>query len=163
MIATPEKNIVLSVEQQNHLNIYQHKLANLESEVVIAGKTLKGIKLETDRFVKERLFQEEQLSEINKKIEVVTQSVFTLTIDHDALQIELSLKKEQLKQTTEDIQVKESSLTEREKILSQQEEDHKKKIEDFNKKSSQLLEDQLSIQTAKDAFLKATETVTWLK
>lgn len=62
------KNIVLTPEQTAGIEEYQVKLATLLSETVNATKILKGIKMETDRAVKEKAYQEEMLTDLTPKV-----------------------------------------------------------------------------------------------
>jgi ABC-type transporter Mla subunit MlaD len=75
MIDTPEKNMELTLEQRQQQNAFQNKLLNLESEVNIATKNLKGIKLESERAEKERKYQEELLANIIPQVEEKTKEL----------------------------------------------------------------------------------------
>lgn len=161
MIETPEKNIVLSFEQQNHLNTFQNKLANLEGEIVKAQKNLKGIKMESERATKEKEYNEELLSEIGSKIEKNQNQLKDIKTEKELNEQALHSHLEQSKTIQQIHTAKTAELTEREKSLFIKEEEHIKKVDDFIKESHQLLKDQLAVKNAQDAFLKASDTITW--
>ncbi len=52
-------------------------------------------------------------------------------------------------------------LATKELALNSAQDSHTKAVEDLNIKSSKLLEEQAIIKTAKEAFLKAADTVIW--
>jgi len=69
MLNQPENNIKLSDEQALAIEETKSRLANLEAEISIANKNLKGIKLENEKAIKEKIYLEELLAGLSPQIE----------------------------------------------------------------------------------------------
>jgi len=156
-----EPNVVLTPEQHKAIEVSQAQLANLQNETSIASKNLKVTRMQCEQFIKEREYQEQLLVE-------ATEAVQNLSEQKDSIEKEISQLAAILATTTQKITDLESSgakksseLTDRESVIGKKEADLEKKIAEFTLQTNQLLEDQRAIQTAKEAFSKATETVVW--
>lgn len=161
MIDSPNENVKLTFEQLQQIDVVEKQLANLQSEIVNANKILKGTKMEADRATKEKIYQEQLLEDVKIQVEGFNNKKNELINDINNATTELNKIK---KETTELNKQNYDQKTELDTKIKQFDEDtleYNKKVEDFNIQSGKLLEDQLSIKTAKDAFLKATETVIW--
>jgi chromosome segregation ATPase len=161
MIDNTSDSVKLTFEQLQQIDATQKRLSNLESEIIIATKTLKGTKMECDRAVKEKLYQEELLVDLNGKIESTKNVLNELSLNVDKNNATLSETIKKIDTMNLRYLEKTDELNERERGIKMAENSLNKEIDYFAIKSSQLLEDQFSVKTAKDAFLKATETVTW--
>lgn len=64
----PEPNAKLTFDQLQAIDVTQKRLANLESEVNIATKSLKVAKLDADRATKENLYQNELLGIVTAQV-----------------------------------------------------------------------------------------------
>lgn len=162
MIKTPKENsTVLSVAQQNQVNLLERKVVNLQEDITTNKKLQKELQAECDKLNKEKEYLTEVNEELSSKIkkEKVTLKNLLAEIKDSSDTLESNLKKASEDQKVLSQRLKD--IEERENKVSSLEVELNKKVEDFNIKSSQLLKDQLSIKTAKDAFLKATETVVW--
>lgn len=161
MIKDTNENVKLTFEQLQQIDEVSKQLINLQSEITTAQKILRGTRLEIDRAIKEKTYQEELLEELKstvlsfetKKADLVEQINQAITI--------LDETTKRSSDTDLESKIKIDELHKKESELARGEETYSKKVEEFTSRSNQLLEDQLSIKTAKDAFLKATETVVW--
>lgn len=157
----PNENVKLTFDQLQQIDTVEKRLVNLQSEISIGRDNLTAIRLECEKVTKERLYQEELLAEITKNVEVIQGKHTDVLNDLQSTSDTLLEVNKKIGETTDLHTKKETALVEKENKIKEQEEELNKKVEDFTNKSSRLLEDQLSIKTAKDAFLKATETVVW--
>lgn len=162
MIKNPEEsNIKLTDEQKAQLEVVQLRLSNFENEISIANKNLIVVKKEFEKATKDKLYQEETLKGLletvktleEKKDELIEVNNTSITIFNETVAKTKELNESIFNQTTK--------IVEREKAIAQKEIDLDGKVEDFNIKLTQLLKDQVAVKTAKDAFLKANETITW--
>lgn len=161
MIDTPNDNVKLTLEQMQQIDVVEKRLAVLKNEITISQNLLMGTRMEIDRATKEKEYQEELLFSLQNQVEDFSNKKDILINEiNSSIEINDKLKEESAKINNENY-IKISEINSRQSELESKEENFNKRMEDFNIKSSQLLEDQLSIKTAKDAFLKATEAVTW--
>ena len=161
MIDSPNENVKLTFEQLQKIDVVNKQLANLQSEIANAQKILKGTKLECDRAVKEKLYQEELSVGLVEQVKTLTAQKDGLVQEVTDFTTALNTLKEKTNEINKQNYEREAELIARMKDLKSKEDAFNAKVSDFTIQSSKLLEDQLSIQTAKEAFLKATETVTW--
>jgi len=68
MLTQPENTIKLSDEQLLAIEETKSRLTNLEAEISIANKNLKGIKLENEKAIKEKIATEELLANLNVEV-----------------------------------------------------------------------------------------------
>jgi len=68
MIETPNENVKLSFDQMQAIDLTQKRLSILESEIAVCQKVLRGTKLESDRAIKEKAYQNELLDSVNKQL-----------------------------------------------------------------------------------------------
>lgn len=161
MVITPEPIIKLTPEQEASLATYQLRLANLENEISIASRNLRVIKQDTEKIVKEKIYQQELYDQAKAQAEKESEKLATINSEVGTAQIELDKITELHKTTTLQIEFERKEIADRETVLSASESSLKNEQDYFNIKSSQLLEEQNAVNTAKEAFLKATETVSW--
>lgn len=69
---TQPSNPVLTPEQTHAIEYSKSILLNLEGEISIAQKTLKQTKSESERAIKDKIYQEELLKEITDKINITS-------------------------------------------------------------------------------------------
>lgn len=161
MITAPESNIKFTDEQTASIKEAENRLFNLESLISIANKNLKITKTELERNMKDNISQKEILESLQTQISDCEIKKNTIIENHNTA---LSSFHETIKKNLEIADIhknKEIEFTERENILSQRELEHNKKVEDFKNESNQLLKEKLAVKTAKEAFLKANESITW--
>lgn len=161
MIKESSKNVELTFDQLQQIDVVKKQLANLESEIVTATKVLKGTKLECDRVLKEKSYQEELLNEKDTRVNQLEQQKNDLIAEINTFATTLDDIKEQTKILNEEHYQKTTDLIAREKAITNSEAMLTKKVEDITQKANKLVEDQLAINTAKEAFSKASETVVW--
>ena len=161
MINSNIKNVRLKLENIQQLAEVESRLSVIQSEINNHQKILRGIKMECDRFLKEKLYQEELLENLKKdveKLEFKKQEIEKYNSD--------SLKNlDQENKKTKDLSTKTlievNLLKEREKQLASLESRHKKEVDIFTIKNTKLLEDQALIKKVQDAFLKAISLIKW--
>lgn len=158
---TEEENVKLSEEENFKLTEAQRRLHVIQNEISLANKNLQLTSRDSEKAYKEKLYQEELLKNIQDQVEALKREKEEISIRLDADVATLNELLKKIKEGESVYNIKNKQLNEREEKLNKDEEAHKKNVQDFNNKSSQFLEDQLAIKTAKEAFLKATETVTW--
>lgn len=161
MIETPSKNVELTFEQLQQIDVVQKNLANLHNETSIATKLLIVTRKDTEKATKEKVYQEELLADLKIKTEVAEDKLKKVLSALESSEITLKDNIEKAKTVGIANETKNQELYKKEIEIKVSEEQYQKNVEDFNIKFNQLLEDQLSINTAKNAFLKAIETVKW--
>ena len=154
-------NTKLTLEQLQQIDAVEQKLTGLNTQILVANKNLKVVNNDTLRFAREIDAQKELLASLTTQIETLETKKQQLIADINESITTLDINKKQASEVLSANDAKSGELFEREKIIANKEKDLTKKEEDYNIRHSALLEDQLSIQTAKEAFLKATETVIW--
>jgi hypothetical protein len=154
MIDTPNENVKLTFDQLQAIDVTEKRLANLESEVNIATKSLRVAKLDADRATKENIYQNELLAivtaQVAEKQNRATQLDEQILAKSDELAVlsskivEFTAKKtaeEMLLKDREDaVSILEIKLQEDRSILDKIEENLHTNIEEFNKKVANLKE-----------------------
>ncbi len=158
---TPDKTVELTEDQTNTLATYYTKLSNIQSEIANNVNVLTGTKSECERALTEKTYLEDQIVALKEDIEVLEVRKTELGVAIEAGTTVLSETTEKTTALNNESYAKVADIIERENTLKKNEADYAAKVEDFTSKSSQLLADQEAIKTAKDAFQKATDTVTW--
>lgn len=124
-------NPKLTSDQLAALLEFQVRISNLENEVSIVARTLRANKLESERSLKERMYQENLLSDVNSKVNIAATNLQelqeTITVKTSELNIliekikTLNLEQENknisLREKEEKIAVKEQQLIEKENSL----------------------------------------------
>lgn len=161
MTESPHSNVQLTHEQMQQIDTVQIRLSNIQNEISIHNKLLTGLKSDVEAAIKEKTYQEGLATDAltkaefaQKDLEEVNIKVATAQAIADTLQLNNTSAQDSFIE-------KSKELTDRESALSQSEENFAKKVEDLTTQSNQLLEDQLAVKTAKEAFLKASETIKW--
>ena len=161
MLFGTEKNVELTFEQLQQIDVHKKILANLESEVLSAQKVLAGTKLECERAIKDLAYRNDLLSEIEPKIKSKRDELQELNRMVGEINAVKEKQEEEIRTANKIMSDKEQELRERDAKLSISEQEHNKKVEEHNKKSDELSKHKEMVETAKNAFLKATETVKW--
>ena len=154
MLSQPENNIKLDDAQTLAIEEVKLRLANLESEISIAQKNQKNLKIENEKLVKDNIYQNELLSATEAKLS-------PLQVQITDLESKLTVKNNELARITAEIELKskeleprESAVLEKEKELIAKEENIKNdsisldiaktelenKVADFNTKVAKLKE-----------------------
>ena len=161
MLFGTEKNVELTFEQLQQIDVHKKILANLESEVLNAQKVLAGTKLECERAIKDLAYRNDLLAEIEPKIESKRDELQELNRMVGEINAVKEKQEEEIRTANKIMSDKEQELRERDAKLSISEQEHNKKVEEHNKKSDELSRHSELVENAKSAFLKATETVKW--
>jgi hypothetical protein len=114
-------NPTLTFDQLQAIDVAQKTLANLQSEITNATKVLKGTKMESDRAVKEKVYQEELLSDLTLQVESKTITISTLDKDIDEKTTSLNELLSQFKEHTDLMASEKASHDERESKISEKE------------------------------------------
>ena len=161
MIETPTENVKLTFEQLQQLDVVQKRLAVLESEMAIATKLLKGTRLEGDRALKEKIYQEELLATVKEKIEKAQKDLDSLVVRVAESSVVLNEKRAE----SEDIHIAAQQtlgvLNDREDRLAKAEKEYEQKNKELNNKIKDFLTEKSTVEEAKKAFKKAVEFVKW--
>lgn len=158
MLTQPENTIKLSDEQQLAIEEVKNRLSNLESEISIANKNLKGIKLETEKAIKDKMYQEELLSNVVDKISNSTKEL-------SELEPKVTEKTEQLNNLLSTIQkesnsheIKKTELLSKEKAIKDEEVKLSENQEAFRKEKSEFEVEKNKLSTFKEALLEVIKT-----
>jgi chromosome segregation ATPase len=154
MISQPENNIPLSESQTLAIEETKTRLLNLESEIAIAQKNQKTLKGENERLVKDNIYQNELLIEVQAKIapleakvsdldaqivtktaevKVLNDEISTKTTDIEAREAKFVEQKQDITDRLKIVEEKEATVTENTTILN-------KKMTEFNQKVAKLKE-----------------------
>lgn len=140
-----KNNPKLTSEQTQAIEETKLRLINLESEIVIANKNLKGIRSETEKITKERVYQEELLAVVIPQLKIKQEKCIELGE-------EIIQKTAQLNNMLNEIQIvvaeqknKSDKLEERENILNT-------KQSEFIEKEKTLNMIALTLETESERF-----------
>lgn len=140
-----KNNPKLTSEQTQAIEETKLRLINLESEIVIANKNLKGIRSETEKITKERVYQEELLAVVIPQLKIKQEKCIEL-------EEEIIQKKAQLNNMLNEMQIvvaeqknKSDELEERENILNT-------KQSEFIEKEKTLNMIALTLETESERF-----------
>ncbi len=117
MINEPTSNPTLTFDQLQAQDASQKILANLQSEINIATKVLKGTKLESDRAVKDKAYQEELLANVKIQVEEETKQANYLTSEIAQSNVILGKLNDEINTKTETQKKKDTALQDRETNL----------------------------------------------
>ena len=159
MINSPTENVKLTFEQLQQIDVVQKQLANLQSEINIASKSLNVLKKDCDKVTKERIYQEELLSNLTVDVKKVEDRLGELTKERDTAIAQLDKAREETTKLNSSNCKKDLELKDRENKLQKEEEDLEKKVADFNIKSNQLLKEQDDLKNKKSILSKAIEQI----
>jgi hypothetical protein len=151
-ISNEEANIKLTPEQTQAIEETKARLFNLESEISIANKNLKFIKGESEKAIKDRIYQEELLEKVSIQVReeetrLATLIASTLSGSNALSEInqEVAKKKEEfatlvtsMRDKAEYISFKENELITRETSVALREEDLKESEELLNNKHAKI-------------------------
>lgn len=118
MIETPTENVKLTFEQLQQIDVTQKRLAQLESEITIATKTLRGTKLEADRATKENAYQQELLMKISTQVDAKKKELEELNSVYTQTKSELSNLQSNIADKTVTQAAKDTELKNREDKLA---------------------------------------------
>lgn len=134
-------------------------LLNLETEVSIAQKNLKSLKSDTERAVKEKIYQEECLAEIQSQVTVTKREIEILHESKRIIESDIQEKIELSKSFIDDQAIKSQTIEEREAVISSKEKTHAEKVADFTVQSAELEKEKRYIQNAKEILKNAIESI----
>lgn len=161
MITSSDKNVELTFEQLQQIDVAQKQLANIQSEVSLATKNLGVLGKDCDKVTKERIWQEELLANLNT--EVAKKSAELERMNSEIATVDALLKDntEKAKTVGNSNEIKRTELKQIEAELLSAKSKHEEAIISFDKQNTQLQKEIASVQKAKDAFSKAIEAVEW--
>jgi chromosome segregation ATPase len=137
MITQPENNITLSESQTLAIEETKTRLLNLESEISIATKNQKSLRIENEKLVKDNIYQAELLVATEANISKLQSELSTL-------EASISTKREELQQLAEEITRKtqdlEKSVNEGNATLREQQAEFNTKVASFDEKVARLKE-----------------------
>ena len=155
MLNQPENNLKLSDEQALAIEETKSRLANLEAEISIANKNLKGIKLENEKAIKEKIYLEELLASLAPQIEskqLELQKINDSITEQSAV---LSGLINEAKEQSKVLEVKESELQVRENEIKEIDAKVFKQAEELKEESAKVAEDKKKI----DGFIEKLSAV----
>lgn len=158
MITQPENNIRLSDEQSIALEQFQTRLSNIETEITIASKNLKSIKVDTEKAIKEKLFLEEAIEKLNKEIDTLgnNKDILANSINEgEKLLKNLSDEHAKLKSEQDLVRVE---LKEREEKIKENETLVSKEKEELESKLSEVEQLKQKLTSFKESLLEVINT-----
>lgn len=132
-------NIKPTDEQAAQLEQYEIKLSNLLSEITNATKILKGTKIESDRAVKERAYQEELLAELTPKVEEKRKQL-------DGFNEEINKATSALSKLQEEIRIKSEEQIAKDYVFQSKSDELERQIAEYNTKTAQSNRREASLQ-----------------
>lgn len=140
MIDTPTTNPTLTFDQLQAIDTTKKILSNLESEITNAQKILRGTKMECDRAVKEKEYQEELVSDLSSQTQTLSDNLnavkkeITETTEFlNKLRAEIKISKERQDSKEIELQDRENKLISKESDLNKKEQTVNEDLEIFSK------------------------------
>lgn len=161
MINSPEPSVALSDEQTKQLQVFYTRLTNLQTESSIATKNLENLKQEAIKVSMERQYTENVVETLKEQLATLKEQANEHLAMIDKSQIELKAHREERTKVDAAHNEKRASLDEREKKVEGAEKLCETLRDELNHNSKVLSEERLAVDSAKDAFQKATESVVW--
>lgn len=141
----PKKNTELTLEQLEQINVTQHRLIVLETEIVTASKSLRVVKSELEKTLKDKSYQEELLATLTTQTEELkltyqglNDSYKTLSDKVDSINQEIATKtasnlanEKELKSKKDELDVRETELLKKQEVFSKLEKDNQKAFDVF--------------------------------
>ena len=121
MITNDESNIKLTPEQITAIEYSKSVLLNLEVEISIAQKTIRQVKSESERAIKDKAYQEELLAEVTNQVSASKINLENLTAQINEMIDQLNLLREESKKLGISHQEKSTELSNREFVVSKKE------------------------------------------
>lgn len=161
MYSAPEKNVELTHEQVEKLDLFNARVSKLDANIREAKTELSAVQQEVEKATKEREYQEQLLTKLvactNEKqaeLQSVTDSLTNLKDEYAKLL-------EVVKNTTSDLSKKESELRDREALVLESEKNIAERREVLVKEEKNQQEKRKEIEEAQEAFKQASLTIVW--
>lgn len=161
MLHSSSKEIEFTAEQKLQVMEWHNRLLNIQEEIEKANKELQVIETSIEVKTKHNNYLEEMGSNLEKTIE-------TLKSERDSLSTEVNGSTKKLSEHAQETSKREQILHLREVASLRDEAEiasNKKQLEEnikeYSTKMTKLLEHQLLVEKAREAFLKAAESITW--
>lgn len=158
---SPDETVRLTDEQTAQLGVFYSRLSALQTETAIGKKNLDVLKEENIKTTKEKMYLEESVESLTKKVSLLKKQASDLSNEvsgsHSELtkhRKELSVRGEMLAQQKREQDVAQGKLDESGKVLHD-------KLRELNSNTKKLSEEKLSVEKAKEAFSKAAESIVW--
>lgn len=152
-------NPKLTPEQARSLEEAKTRLLNIETEVSIATKNFKSIKLETERITNEKTYQEGLLEKAMSKVNSLSTEIDTLSSRKETLFGEISAAVGKLSELTASYAQKEIELNEKISVVESRENDlvsHENSLIDREKN---IKESELSLQDKHSRIIAFSQSI----
>jgi len=161
MLNTPNSNVKLTLENIQQEAEIQGRLSVLQSEITNATKILRGTKMEIDRAIKEKSYQEDLLKKTLQDTEKATNKFNEILVEIKTNEKTLNdIKKESVSiRLSQDN--KSQELSKREKDLVENETNYSKNNSDFVAKNEKFLKDVSDFKKSKKILLEVINSIVW--
>ena len=143
MITAPIDNIKLTDEHTRALEEGQSRLFALNGQIDVANRTLKTIKLETERATNDKMSQEELLAEVMAKVSSARSQLVEVEPQIVEKTAELNHLLETIREETTQHEIKKTEFSEREKNLMFKEQELVQKENNYSTANLILLRDKI--------------------
>lgn len=149
--------VVLSVADQNQVNLLERRLLNFRTEIGDAKKELEDLEVEIEKSKKEKEYQ--ALLKYNLEVDVqnLTKLKTSLTEETETEGKKLLEDRKLTRELIDDVNERNEILKNSEDVLKKREAKLDKDLSDFTEKIKKLEEDQAAVKRAKEILAKAIE------
>jgi len=161
MINSSDKNVELTFEQLEQLDVFSKRLSALENNITITSKNLNVLMKEVIKATREKEYQEELLS-------TTTVAIERKKAELASLENSVRLKEEEIARFTSDEQArkqtleqKETDIAERIIKLEETENQIREQQESVRAETEKQAIDRENLNKSMEAFSEAIKTVTW--
>lgn len=161
MTNQPSANVKLSDEQLRQIDAFDKRIKSLQLEIDSSTSILTSTRLESERFTKEKEYQQELLDIIEKNIHKKTIELETLDKEINLKQEEFSLLTEQSRIKSIEHNDKHQELVSREKKLQESKKQHQLEQEEFLKEKEELQKEKQKIIKSKELLISIIKSLPW--
>lgn len=137
------KNAEMSIEDRQQMLAFKTILLNLEAEISTANKNLKSIKGDTERAIKEKVYQEELLANTTQQVNDLKIEHSKLVENHSKTSISLASINTEIAQKKSVQEAKEAQLKTREETIVSKEIELSDKESNLTKQKTVLEKNQM--------------------
>lgn len=123
MIINEDANVKLTPEQLQAIEVATQRLYNLQNETNAALKVLSALKNDSIVALKDKNYQEEQLSKVTEQVRIIQSELENLSVQKYDLITDLSLARSELSEIKASSERKMAEITEQVKLHSEKEND----------------------------------------
>lgn len=161
MLNAPNKNVELTFDQLQQLDVFQKRLTVLESNISAMTRDLNIVNKEVIKATKEREYQESLLADVSAKISTKQQEFNSLEASVLQVKESISLFQKEETEMRKTLTKKELELSERHESMLLAERKLTEQQQEFNTESQRQTEEREKLEIAYDAFSIALKTITW--